>query len=839
MKAFILILISLFSFHLAHCEEIKQSNILHYKTLQQKYILPPKEFTQVNDQNDATEISIQEITNSSKIISHKRKLVDERPLWSLLNAGDYDGVRNLIHRLQKRYKRWKPPINLLVLLHEKEGMKIINEALRKKEWQFIVDISKNYPELFSFKHPDYMWLLAKAYVEINDEIAAVKLYEDLLQHPDIDIKIATLYKAKDNLKVDLFNNFIARNLSRIDDEKLKEIITNILYDTIVESMLIAYKEEKFQDILDDLFKIEDGIILKRDTGIAMIIAWTYFNVQKYDNALSWFQKIISWDTDNTEAYRGAAIAALKLKKYSDALAFISNQSFDNPENLQIYQDIIYAMAQQTYDNKDYNKTIEILKPIRSERRAKLLTAWSFYNLANHQEATKLFDEAFQIKNDQESANGLALGIAKLKDWKKLRELTQTDSTDNRLIFKKILADAYIDNRLYYTAKEVIGNDHLENYEALEGLFSPSFSFGLLSRMKSGESGTSKLILERVPLIDVELWPQDNHDFEVTISNLILKNGQLSSKTPFGCAQTDTTYKYSLKNSYYDLWEPMISYFNEDYRTIYVELGLTPLNAILPAKPTALLKFNNKEEEINYTVDLHAKPVRESMLSYIGALDPYTGKKWGGVLAYGLSNNIYKKLIDPIGLSASSTIELLDGTNTKDNLHLALQVGLPYNLEKTYFTYLTVGPTFSFDAYEHNANHFTYGYGGYFSPQSLLTFGLSSNFLTKERESFLLKGNISVGLQFKSEKAGAAFAKSCDMINHFRYSSNDTSGMATSLELLGGYILSKSWMINGGIIWRNAPDYKDLTSLLSLTYTWDGRKGLIERDLKSRWIDNMY
>jgi hypothetical protein len=110
-------------------------------------------------------------------------------------------------------------------------------------------------------------------------------------------------------------------------------------------------------------------------------------------------------------------------------------------------------------------------------------------------------------------------------------------------------------------------------------------------------------------------------------------------------------------------------------------------------------------------------VKDSLLSYAGAHDPVTGVRWGGVVSNtvtsrvdsGPSSNLFYKTI---GEYASVSFSFIQGLHVPNNWSAAGNAGLYWQAVQG----LTLGVNVTGMHYEKNLNFFSFGQGGYFSPQ---------------------------------------------------------------------------------------------------------------------------
>jgi hypothetical protein len=156
---------------------------------------------------------------------------------------------------------------------------------------------------------------------------------------------------------------------------------------------------------------------------------------------------------------------------------------------------------------------------------------------------------------------------------------------------------------------------------------------------------------------------------------------------------DRVYQFSPQTSYQSLVDIRAAYQRSGFYTPTVELGISPVG---------------------------------------GALDPTLAGGWG--------------------LYGQAGISILEGENVETNNHLIFALSLNRQIDNPNFTFMTVGPAFSFEHYAQNEDFFTFGHGGYFSPDYIFQGAVAFRFLTKEARSYLLKGEVLAGLQTYKQDA---------------------------------------------------------------------------------------
>lgn len=125
----------------------------------------------------------------------------------------------------------------------------------------------------------------------------------------------------------------------------------------------------------------------------------------------------------------------------------------------------------------------------------------------------------------------------------------------------------------------------------------------------------------------------------------------------------------------------------------------------------------------FTFTITRDSVKDSELSYAGLRDPgsagpgYGGNVWGGVIGTGGELQFGKGDANS-GLYISAGGQYIDGVHVQTNTRVDGDAGAYWMVKDVPDEgHLTLGVNFFGMHYTHNSDYFTYGQGGYFSPQS--------------------------------------------------------------------------------------------------------------------------
>ncbi len=169
--------------------------------------------------------------------------------------------------------------------------------------------------------------------------------------------------------------------------------------------------------------------------------------------------------------------------------------------------------------------------------------------------------------------------------------------------------------------------------------------------------------------------------------------------------------------------------------------------------------------------------------------------------------------------------------------IAISMALGRSLKISGFDYFSIGPSFNYQHFDKNLSHFTFGHGGYFSPEHYYNIGAGINFLTEEGQSFIVRGRFTAGFQGIKEAASPWFP----LINKKlgSYAATHSSGEALDFELKGAWLMTPNIQLGSGVAFRKTNGYQDYTAGLFIRYTLEKRKAVYSTDIPSSLFSGFY
>lgn len=264
------------------------------------------------------------------------------------------------------------------------------------------------------------------------------------------------------------------------------------------------------------------------------------------------------------------------------------------------------------------------------------------------------------------------------------------------------------------------------------------------------------------------------------------------------------------------------------QTWNADIGTTPLGF----RETNILGGVQYHDSINaqngswFSVGASRRAVTDSLTSFAGAHDDRTGQTWGGVTASGVQGQIG---VDKpkYGVYGYGSWQYLDGSNVASNTRSEVGAGIYWYLLHDTNRLLTAGVNLDGMFYDKNENYFTYGNGGYFSPQHFYSVSLPVTWAQRfDRFSYKVQG--SVGLQYFHQASADYFPTSSELQsaaaastlgNGGVYGASSKTDVGYNLSTAAEYQLSSKWFVGGTASINNSSDYRQWAVGLYLRYTF--------------------
>ena len=300
--------------------------------------------------------------------------------------------------------------------------------------------------------------------------------------------------------------------------------------------------------------------------------------------------------------------------------------------------------------------------------------------------------------------------------------------------------------------------------------------------------------------------------------------------------------------------------------VHVEAGVTPLgfgNTRATWYAAATPRFS---ATASGKIWIERQPVKDSVLSYAGAQNPATdqalgqalgeiaddardpvtglsavdfatgttfglGERWGQVMKTGGGMSFsYDR--NGNGFYGDASYHRYRGLNVRRNYGIQLNLGGYMRFYEGAASSLTGGINVNYQDFDNNQNFFTYGHGGYFSPQSFLSVSFPVRY-TYDGSRWEVRGNFAPGYQSYDQEEANLYPTSDaaqGLLNNLKLLNSDVrstydgiskTGFALSADGSIYYRVSPSTRVGGQMGINTFGNYDEFRSLIGIRQTLGG------------------
>lgn len=362
--------------------------------------------------------------------------------------------------------------------------------------------------------------------------------------------------------------------------------------------------------------------------------------------------------------------------------------------------------------------------------------------------------------------------------------------------------------------------------------------GMQIRGRDGESGLSKLTEAKAPLtFSTVPFGESRFDFTMTPVSLTAGSAAGDAWRRFGTnalvqgnvvasgdAKIDDVPSSSTDSQKATGVELNLALKGDSYK---IDLGSTPLGQDLSTLVGGVQWSPKLTDFLTLILTGERRAMTDSLLSYVGVEDKTSGKRWGRVTKNG-GNALLSYDNGDAGFYVGGGAYSYIGENVASNNSVQATAGAyvrPFHYDDRE---LKVGMSLSWMDYSKNLSYFSYGQGGYFSPQNYASVSFPIEFSRKFDD---LKVNVggSVGYQSYSQDKSAYFPNDptyqaqmqslADQgyVKSAYYSGESKNGIGYNLHAGADYKINKDVTVGGQLGYDTFGDYNESTANLYFRY----------------------
>jgi len=799
--------------------------------------------------------------NASVTIQEKP---DERILWRLFHAHKINELKQQITVLQQRYPSWRPPNSLLQFIENKPETLVTTIARpvhKKTSSSFCNNLKWHFQTVENL-------------VKQRKTAQSMALYQQVIKRCHAGQRKQLIQHAYRYLNRQDFSRLLDYASIYMGENQVNKVFYNVLKKEYLTKK--ARNKTQNQALVSELAPL---VNIFKDDRLATIIAWRYFDFGQYSKSIEWFSTARNWNLKNEEALYGLMLGLEKTRQYERLLNVFNRFKSPSKKLKQIAARVYKVKAWQAFEQGHYKQARYFTDKVRQlsgeDVEITELTAWVASRQGQYKAAARLFEQLYQETGQRQYAK------AAVREWAKVDKSLLTVKARQ---FKGVLLQEYkkFQSRALYNRKQFLSAYKLTKNEFpdLVNIDSLFLQLGGGFRSKSGIAGTSRLDIIKAPMFTVSYTANGDQQLSFTASRVSLYSGGLSPCNTeigvfpgLGSIGQNTQYSQNMvqqlsaecqaqgfslnKQKLDDAVEMVFSYRKSGMLSPFFSLGTTPVGGAVSAEPTFNLGFTQQERFGFWGLEGYSTPVRQSILSYTGIKAPYirkikstTGKQllqqyfglqpdyqWGRVLQTGVQATAYSRLNEQWSMYGNINGAWLHGKNVADNAMISVSIALGRNFKISGFDYFSIGPSVNYQHFDKNLSHFTFGHGGYFSPEHYYNLGAGINFLTEEGKKYIIRGRFIAGFQGIKEASSPWFPLVNK--NYGRYAASHSSGEALDFELKGVWLMTPNLQLGTGIAFRKTNGYQDFTTGLFFRYSLEKRNAVYSTDIPPSLFKGFY
>lgn len=345
--------------------------------------------------------------------------------------------------------------------------------------------------------------------------------------------------------------------------------------------------------------------------------------------------------------------------------------------------------------------------------------------------------------------------------------------------------------------------------------------GVSIRSNDSESGLSKLTDVETPF-ELNLPLGDNRiALRVTPVKLDAEDMNNEAASRFGGGGNSATGVGSQRAEGVGIG---VAYARSD-KGVKADIGTTPIGFEYTnvVGGVSLERPSEGSSNVRYGISLSRRAVTDSLTSFAGTTDKRNDLSWGGVTANG--GRVQLSYDDSlVGVYGYGSLYRLLGHNVESNTRAELGGGAYRYLRNEPDSKLTAGLSATVLGYANHQDFFTYGHGGYFSPQTYVAVGVPVTWMQRS-DNFTYQVKGSVGVQYFQQDSADYFPTDANLqaASNLRYASQSKTGVSYSLEAAGEHRFGSRLAVGGVLGLNNASDYRQISVGVYARYTFEDMK----------------
>jgi tetratricopeptide (TPR) repeat protein len=336
-------------------------------------------------------------------------------MWDLFSAGDFAGARAAIAAKQQADPAFVVSEDLLNSLALGEAELRLRNASDAKQFETVISVAANMPELLTCERVDTLWRLAEAFAGTGNTARAVDAYSYILTNCDDSAeRYATLQKAIDLIERADLAPLLALERNGTDGQPE---FTALRLD-LARRAIAAALEDGSRPLPEDVSLFESAAQSSNVAEDLRLMGWYELSRDRADAGRRWFERAMTADPSE-QSVQGLGTALLQMGDPETAEDALADYRTDSEELTALYLDAAAALLalqpRIELDNRVLGRIVDSVMAARNANAAQEL-GWYAYDFQQPQTALEWFTLALRWKTDLEpAAYGMVVAANALGD----------------------------------------------------------------------------------------------------------------------------------------------------------------------------------------------------------------------------------------------------------------------------------------------------------------------------------------------------------------------------------------------------------------------------------------
>ena len=742
----------------------------------------------------------------------------------LFDHGDFAALQDLLPKLSAvSRKEWQEKIVLsqfqdsVLQLSGRDAPEEIEKIVRKYE-----------PFLKKCRNSEQFFGLAVNLTESTPDLSA-QIFTDLGEcFPEDQLWQERVLREQLNLRT---SADLLAMASRPPGRKILESTWNILLQEAMWRSLKKAEEDspEYQSLLKALYRLKP-----QNTEVASMVAWSCYRHEDYSCAEDVFSVLVQKNPSD-DVLLGLVYVLQKRGKLAEAVELLNlHPDTENTVLLQQRHELYAALGIEQYEKKRYKEAIAylqqalVLQP--ENRNLTEMLLWSRFHLGEPRPLIDFFWRQYQE-------------IGSFAEAKELADLleTQGDPTFTRQVMKSF-AQSEVQSVRKLAGDYTFGQGHpvrasqiYQGESPYAGSADPALDSMVLFRSKEGDEGLSSLNVSTL-IIQQRVLDNSGRTWSISLFPLDINSGSLPAGVPVGKAFRRLQGIEGDPEQWQEhvlAWGWRGSLSIEGDIDWHLSIGTTPLDGVVAATPVGKIEASGTD----WLLAVARNSVKDSLLSWVGQTDPYSGENWGRVVQSSLSAEKTISLSD-WWLAFEGVFGWYDGENVEENSSLSASLSGGYTT--TWKIFEQSSGLFLFGrGFRHNSNFYTFGHGGYYSPAKQIIAGPFFRLVTSAESDFWLDISLSAGLNYRKTDDANHYVETGETgietgdpaLDDFLgvYKGESETGLGVDARIRGLLPLYGGWFVGGEATINNVADFTQWQLAALLRYRFGEGMGLGRSD----------